>query len=127
MLRGGVPLLKSMEYAGRATGSIIIRESVQLQTQTVLHGGNLADATRQVPGISQYLPSWIHAGESSGQLPEMLDKAAERTGQKWERFVNRALSLVEPVLILGVGLFVLLVMLAVLLPISELREAMTNY
>ena len=64
----------------------------------------------------------MQVGEASGALARMLDSAADRLQQQWERFLTRRMNMLEPVLILIIGVFVLLVVLAVLLPILTLNQ-----
>jgi len=64
----------------------------------------------------------IASGEASGRLPEMLEKAAQQQGDELERRLTRLTSLLEPALILGMGIMVLCIVLAILLPIFEMNQ-----
>lgn len=123
MLEGGIPVTHSMALAGKATGSPWVGGLCAAQAETIRHGGSLADAVSAVPPLSETLPGWIRAGEASGEVPGLLQNAARRYQQAWERSIARMLSLMEPMIILVVGLFVLMIALAVLMPLLTLNNA----
>lgn len=122
LLRGGVPLVDGMEIAGRATGSVWLARLLKEEAEHVRHGRSFSQALRRVPPLSGLLASWIQAGEASGSLDTLLHTAAERMQQQWTKFLNNALNLIGPLLILLVGAFVLLIALAILLPILSLSS-----
>lgn len=124
LLNGGVSLVGGVELAGKATDSPWIEERVSREADDLRHGRSLADVIRRIPPLSISLSGWIQAGEASGNLARLLGSAAERYRYRWERFMNRSLSVLGPALILVVGLFVLLVALAVLLPVLSLNQTL---
>lgn len=121
LLKGGVGLVDSLALAGRSTGSAWVAHLTDTETEAVRHGSSLADAIRRIPPLAGSLPAWIQAGEASGSLEKLLDTAGNSYQHQWNRFVARTMSWLEPVLILGIGIFVLLVTLSVLLPILSLN------
>ena len=120
LLRGGVPAPEALATAGGASGRPAVARGVEEQAEAVRHGRNLADAIRAVPALAAGLAPWVEAGEASGELAAMLEAAAEREQDAWERGLARAMSLVEPALVIVLGSLVLLVALAVLLPMMTL-------
>jgi len=122
LLRGGVSLIEGLILAGRATGSAWLGHLAEAEAESVRHGSSLSDAVRRIPPLSESLPGWIQVGEASGGLERLLDSAADRYQDQWDRFVGRCLSFFEPLLILLIGGFVLLVTLAVLLPVFSLSQ-----
>ncbi len=122
LLKGGVGLVDALALAGRATGSAWIGRLAAEEAEAVRHGSSLADAIRRIPPLAAALPAWIQAGEASGALEKLLDTAGSAMQHRWNRFVTRTLSWLEPALIFGVGAFVLLVVLSVLLPIVSLNR-----
>ena len=90
----------------------------------VEHGTSLSESVQAIPPLSGTLPGWIRVGEASGELERMLDSAARRFEEAWDRFLRRWLVIVEPLLIVLIGGFVLLVTLSVLLPILNLSQAL---
>jgi general secretion pathway protein F len=124
LLRGGVPLVEGIELAGSATGSAWLRTLLKTEADAVRQGRTLAQALRNVPPLSGSLPGWIQAGEAGGNLDNLLDKAAARYQQQWTLYIGRVLTVLEPVLILLVGGFVLLIALAILMPILSLNQTL---
>lgn len=123
LLRGGVAAVEGLRLAGRATGSAWVEELSEREAEAVLHGRSLSDAVAGIEPLAVSLTGWIKVGEEGGGLADLLDKAAGREENRWTRFVERSLKILEPVLILLVGGLVLLITLAVLLPIFSLTQA----
>jgi general secretion pathway protein F len=124
LLHSGVQVIEGLGMAGRATGSPWVEALVERECDGVRHGGSLAAAVRSVPPLAGSLPGWIEAGEASGALERMLECAGARYGRQWESYISRCLGLFEPLLILAIGLFVLLITLSVLLPILSLSHTL---
>lgn len=125
LLRGGVPLVEALSIAGRATGSAWTIQGTAQGAEQVKHGASLAAALRGIDPLNISLPAWVQAGEAGGDLPALLEHAAERYQQQWDRLMTRTMSLIEPTLILLVGVFVLLIALAILLPILSMNQTLT--
>jgi general secretion pathway protein F len=122
LLRGGVSAVDALALAGQATGNAWVADLIRQQADAVRHGVSLSQAIRAVPPLES-LTGWVKAGEASGDLTALLDKAADRLQQRWQTYLTRTTSLLEPVLILMVGVFVLLIALAILLPVLSLNQA----
>ena len=122
LVEGGVPLVEGVDLAGRATGSPWVEDLVSREAEGLRHGRSVAEVLRRIPPLSASLPGWVEVGETGGALREMLAGAAARYRQQWERWVRRFLALLEPALLLAVGLFVLLVALAVLMPVLSMNS-----
>ncbi len=125
LMRGGVPLVDALGLAGGATGSPWVERRVDAVAQAVRHGARLSDALREVPPLADQLPGWLRVGEESGDLGGMLEHAGRRFADQWDREMARFLALLEPILLLAIGGFVLIVTLAVLLPILSLTQTVT--
>ena len=87
-------------------------------------GKPLADAIRSIRPLDPSLPSWVRAGETSGNLPGLLDTAATRLQRSWERRTSRGMMLLEIALTLSVGLFVAFIALAILLPVLQMNQGL---
>ncbi|MBA4389228.1 MAG: hypothetical protein C0404_14740 [Verrucomicrobia bacterium] len=122
LIRGGVSLIDGLVLSGRATGSPSISRMAEEQAEAVRHGRSLSDAVRAIGPLSESLPAWIQTGEASGTLEKLLAGAGDRYQAHWNRFVAARLALLEPVLILAVAAFVLVVVVAVLLPLITMTQ-----
>lgn len=123
LLRGGVPLVESLPLAGCASGNRQLDDAVRAGTEQVRHGLPVVVMLAACPLIGHQLPAWYRAGEAAGDLPGMLDQAARRFQAQWETLLQRVVRLAEPILIILVGGFVLLVALAILMPMLALNRA----
>lgn len=122
LLRGGVSAVEALDLAGQSTGNDWVAVQVRQQADAVRHGASLSQAIRSVPPL-EALGSWIKAGEAAGDLTALLDKAGDRLQQRWQTYLARTTSLLEPILILLVGAFVLMIALAILLPVLSLNQS----
>ncbi len=132
LVGSGVPMLRSMQAAGETLTNVAMRLRVLDATQRVREGFSLARALRadaedkNQPGqVKLFPPVLIHliaSGEATGKLPEMLGRAADIHAREAERRALFFTSLLEPILILAMGVVVMLIVLAVLLPIIEINQ-----
>jgi len=124
LMGGGVSPIQGIVLAGKATGSVSVEADAGAAAGKVEHGTSLSEAVQAIPPLAGTLPGWIRVGEASGELDQLLDSAARRFEEAWDRFLRRWLVIVEPLLIVLIGAFVLLVTLSVLLPILNLSQAL---
>lgn len=119
LLEGGLPVLKALELAGRSVGNKLIELRIIDAGKKVAEGARLSASLEGFPPVLLQL---ITTGERSGRLIEVLRKAADSYEEEFSRRVHKALSLLEPVMILSMGLIVGFIVLAVLLPIFQLNQ-----
>ncbi len=124
LLNSAVPLIDAFKLASKSTGSASIIADSEKQADTIEHGGSLSQAVANIPPLRESLPGMLRVGEAGGDVVGMLDSAAFRYSTAWDRFVDRSLSLLEPLLILLIGGFVLLVTISVLMPIMSLTDTL---
>jgi type II secretory pathway component PulF len=122
LLRGGLTMVETVELAGKATGSAWLSGQLSKKADDIRHGESLSVALAGVPVINQTLTSWVKAGEAAGDLPGLFTHAADRYRQLWANYIQRSVTIVEPVLIIVVAVFVLVIALAILLPILGLNQ-----
>ncbi|NCD32946.1 MAG: type II secretion system F family protein [Spartobacteria bacterium] len=123
MLHGGMPLLDAVLSASASTGNVLVAEMMEKEADAIRHGASFSSALRRVDVLNEGLPGWVQAGEASGALEALMLHASERYRREWERAVTRTLSWFEPVIILSVGLFVLFLALAILMPVMSLNSS----
>ncbi len=124
LLGGGVGLPEALRTAGEATGSPWLAAAAGRVSEGVSQGGHLAECLAGVPILGEELPGWAMAGEASGGLSELMEHAARGQQRAWERGLRRALALLEPIMIVGVGVLILVVALAVLLPMLRMNRGL---
>jgi general secretion pathway protein F len=122
MLAGaGVPILKALQAAAETLGNRAMRADALDALVQVREGAPLASALagkKRFPGL---LAMFARLGEQTGQLPQMLNRASVQLSAEVQRRAMSAATVLEPLLIVGMGLVVVLIMLAVLLPIIQLN------
>jgi general secretion pathway protein F len=126
LVQAGVPPQEALAVAGSATGSLWMTTLTLEQTSTVRQGGSLSSAIGSLPPLAPHLAEWVRVGESAGNLQEMLDQAAARCRQGYEIRLSRLLGLLEPALILAVGLAVLFIAYTVLKPMLDLARTVSG-
>lgn len=126
LVQAGVTPQESLAVAGAATGSSWIAALTTEQAERVRQGASLSSAVAAMPPLAPHLTEWVRVGESAGNLKEMLNQAALRCRQGYEGRLTRMLGLLEPALILIVGLAVLVVAYTVLKPMLDLARAAAN-
>jgi len=118
----GVPILKALQAAAETLSNRAMRADAMDALVQVREGAPLASALagkKRFPGI---LAMFSRLGEQTGQLPEMLDRAARQLGGEVQRRALQMATVLEPLLIVGMGGVVMLIVLAVLLPIIQLNS-----
>jgi general secretion pathway protein F len=118
----GVPILRALETSRDTLSNVAMKGLVEDATASVREGVSLARALSVQKYFPPMLVHMIRAGEITGELPAMLERAADSQQADLERRALTIAGLLEPVLILAMGLVVLLIVLAVLMPIIEINQ-----
>jgi general secretion pathway protein F len=118
----GVPILRALQTSRDTLSNVAMRQLVEDATASVREGVSLARALAVQKHFPPMLIHMIRAGEITGELPAMLERAATAQEQDLERRTLTIAGLLEPALILAMGVVVLLIVLAVLMPIIEINQ-----
>jgi general secretion pathway protein F len=118
----GVPILRALQTSCDTLSNVAMRELVDEASANVREGVSLARALSAQKHFPPMLIHMIRAGEITGELPAMLERAASAQEQDLERRTLTIAGLLEPALILAMGVVVLLIVLAVLMPIIEINQ-----
>lgn len=118
----GVPILEGLRISGRGVANLPMREAVAKAAEKVREGGGLHHSLAESRMFSPMVVHLIASGEASGNLANMLDRAAEAQEQEVETLVGVMTGLLEPLLILFMGGMVLTIVVAILLPIFNLNQ-----
>jgi len=118
----GVPILRALQTSRDTLTNVAMRAQVEAATTSVREGASLAHALSAHQHFPALLIHMIRSGEMTGELPAMLERAANAQEQDLERRAMTMAGLLEPALILAMGVVVLLIVLAVLMPIIEINQ-----
>ena len=126
MLAGaGVPILRALQTAADTLNNRALRNDALDALALVREGAPLASALAQQRRFPPLLAMFARLGEQTGQLPAMLQRAAQQLSNDVQRRAMHLATVLEPLLIVAMGLIVMLIVLAVLMPIIELNQLVT--
>jgi len=118
----GVPLLNALQSAVGVVTNLPMRAAVEETAKQVREGGSLARSLAKAKLFPPLVVHLIASGEATGQLDQMLIRAAEAQSRELEGWVKTFTALLEPLLILTMGLVVMFIVVAILLPIFEMNN-----
>ena len=122
LLASSVPVLEALRISGQVISKVPMREAVERTAVKVREGAELHVSLGESGYFSPMTVQLIASGEASGNLEQMLERAAIQQERETDTVVQAMLGLFEPLLILSMGLMVLLIVLAILLPIFDLNQ-----
>lgn len=118
----GVPILKALQAAADTLSNQALRADALEALVRVREGAPLGNALAQHARFPGLLSMFAKLGEQTGQLPVMLQRAAQQLSSEVQRRAMALATVLEPLLIVGMGGLVMLIVLAVLMPILELNQ-----
>jgi len=122
LVGAGVPILKALQAAAQTLSNQALRADALDALVLVREGAPLGSALAQKKNFPGLLAMFARLGEQTGQLPAMLQRAAQQLSGEVQRRAMQLATLLEPLLIVGMGLVVMLIVLAVLMPIMQLNQ-----
>ena len=122
LLGSGVPMIRAMEISGEVVVNREYRSILAQAREELIQGGALSTSLGRSPLFPPLLVHMIAVGEKGGELEGMLLKSGNAFEKEFDTSITRFMALLEPLLVLGMGLGVGLVVLAVLLPIFQLNQ-----
>jgi type IV pilus assembly protein PilC len=120
LLTGGLPLVPSLETAAKSIDSRQVANAVFKSVETVREGKGLARSLEQTKAFPELAIEMIEVGESTGALPQMLNSVAEFFEEDVQTNLTAAMSLIEPLILIVMGVVVVTILIALYLPIFSL-------
>jgi type IV pilus assembly protein PilC len=120
LLTGGLPLVPSLETAARSISSRHVSRAVMTSVSTVREGKPLAEALTQTKIFPDLASEMIAVGEQTGALPQMLNSVAEFFEEDVSTALAAALTLIEPAILIVMGVVVLFILVSLYLPIFSM-------
>ena len=120
LLQSGVPILDALEICARTSGNVIIEAGIMQVRQSISEGKNMAEPLAATGVFPDMVVQMIAVGEQTGALDQMLNKIADFYEEETDVAVAALTSALEPVLMVGVGGMVGVVLIAMYLPIFSL-------
>ena len=122
LFASGVSVERALEIAGKVTGNVIIKEAVDRVQKEVTEGQTMWSSMEKTGQFPKLVVAMVKVGEETGRLDEMLDTIARFYEDEVDRTVEGLITLIEPVLIVILGIIVGGILIALYLPIFKLGE-----
>lgn len=120
LVASGVPLLQMLEITGKAVNNVWIEDSVNRAIVQVKGGKSLADSLEGDPNFLELVPNMLRIGEESGSVEEMMSRTADFYEKEVDQQIKTINTIIEPALMIVLGIVALIIVAAVLLPIYSL-------
>ena len=121
LIKSGIPILKGIEITAPVISNEVLRREFARSRDDLAGGGTLAASLRKSKHFPPFILNMISVGEESGKLDEAMEEIADFYERETEEAVKVVTSLMEPVMILFMGLIVGFIVIAMLLPMFELN------
>jgi len=122
LIASGVSVLEVLRISASVVSNLPMRDAIEEAARKIREGASISSALEKSGYFPPMTVHLIASGEASGQLEDMLDRAAANQEREIEALVATILGLFEPLLIVVMGVMVLIIVLAILLPIFELNQ-----
>jgi len=122
LLVGGIPLVQALETTGRSLGTKLLKKVLDKTSVLVREGKTLSSSMASMGIMPVLAIDMMEVGESTGALPQMLSSVAEFYEEDVSTRMATLLSLVEPAIMILMGIFVAFVLVALYLPIFSLAD-----
>lgn len=124
LIKRGIPLAIALEVAGGATGNYVYLQKSQEAGENLKKGESFSNTLRKYPEIFPPLISQMAAvGENTGRLEELLKKTSQYYQRETEHSFSTVLELLQPILIVVIGIFIAFLVGAIMLPMFQLAQA----
>ncbi len=122
LLQSGVPLITSLHIVKNIFSNVLLADVIDQATEEIEKGGNLSKTLKDSKWFLPMVVQMIAVGEQSGALEKMLSKVADSYEKEVESKIVALTSLIEPIMILVMGLLVSFIVVSILLPIFEMNQ-----
>ncbi len=120
--RSGVPLVEALRIGAEVVSNLSIKAAVRQATVSVTEGGSLARALEQSGRFPPMMLQMMASGEQSGELEQMLERAAAMQERELSSLISTLVGLFEPLMLLVMAGVVLIIVLAIMLPIVSMNN-----
>jgi len=122
LVQSGVPILDALAIIKGATGNQVVANAVETVHNSIKEGDTIAEPLRHSGVFDDLVVNMIQVGEETGELDKMLIKVADTYDAEVDTIVGAMMSLLEPILIIGMGLTVGFIVISLFLPLISIME-----
>jgi general secretion pathway protein F/type IV pilus assembly protein PilC len=120
LLEGGLPLIDSLRIARETMGNVVLEQGIREAEEKIIAGSTLSVELIKTGLLPTMAARMLSAGEASGTSVQMLNKIADMYENELEKTLTRLVTLAQPIILIFMGGMIGLVMMAILLPMSQL-------
>jgi type IV pilus assembly protein PilC len=126
LIKSGVPILQGLETVAKTSGNKVIERAIMSSYNSIKEGGRIADPLKKANIFPPMVIQMISVGEETGGLDTMLNKIADFYDQEVDTAVKGLTSMIEPLIIVFLGLVIGTIVIAMFLPMFNLGEIVSN-
>ncbi len=126
LLTSGVPILQTLTIAKEAAGNVVYEKAIERVKESIKEGESVAGPLSQYSIFPPLVTNMITVGEETGELSKMLVKIADRYDDDIDVMIGQLTSLIEPILMVGLGVVVLFIVVALFMPLMTIVEQLTG-
>ncbi len=126
LIKSGVPIMQGLETAAATAGNVVVAEAILSSRESVREGGKLTDPLKKSGIFPNMVTSMISVGEETGSLDAMLGKIADFYDMEVDAAVKGLTSMIEPIVIVIMGVIVGSIVIAMFMPIFDLGQLASN-
>jgi type IV pilus assembly protein PilC len=127
LVRSGVSILEVLEIVSQTVGNAVIESAVKVAAADIQRGDSISNALRKHPVFPDMIVRMVSAGEETGKLDNMLERVADFLDEEIETTLSGLTALIEPILIIFLGVVVGGIVICMFLPIFKLPEIVNNH
>jgi len=120
--RSGIQIIESLQIITLTLGNAVVAKEIAEAQKQVLEGASLADALKGSRIFPKMVLKMISVGEKSGAMDEMLSKIAEQYDEELNQTISRLSAMIEPLMTVVMGIFLLMIALGIFLPMWGIYE-----
>ena len=125
LMENGVTVVAALDIVGETAGNAVVKAAVDNVSRGVVNGSTISEKLAESSVFPKMVISMVAAGESSGNLPDMLSKVSDFYSREVDAAISGLTSMIEPILIVGLGAIVTVVVLAIYLPIFSMATGLS--
>jgi type IV pilus assembly protein PilC len=126
LVAAGVDIIKALEITGQASGNWVIEEALNDVRARVREGASIATPLLDNPAFPPMVSQMVKVGEETGELDKMLSKIADFYEEEVDTAIGALTSIIEPLMMIGVGLMVGLIVISMYLPMFKMLQLVND-
>jgi type IV pilus assembly protein PilC len=126
LIRSGVPILEVLQIVSQTVGNVVMEKAIKVASSDIERGESISTALAKHPVFPSMIIRMISAGEQTGKIDEMLERISDFLDEEIETTLSGLTSLIEPILIVFLGIVVGGMVICMFLPIFKMSEIVSG-